>query len=123
MLDDPQVVDMAMPLGEGATMLVVQDFVPWSDPDADDRLNQFRAKLDGYANYVASPRFLQDHPQGDRTRVVISVLTVAPPSPRMRSTVNVLTPGQPAYEILVRFADDAVNKQEPVSRKPWWKFW
>jgi hypothetical protein len=123
MLDDPQVVDMAIPLGEGATMLVVQDFVPWPDPDADDRLNKFRAKLDGYATYVASPRFLQDHPQGERARVVISVLTVTPPSPRMRSTASVLTPGQPAFQILVKFADDSAKKQEPVSKKPWWRFW
>ena len=122
MLDTPDTIDMAMSPSPGVTMLVIQDFAPWADPDSEDRLSQFRAKLEGYAKYVASTRFLQEYPQADRTMVVVSVLTVTPPTERMRTITNVLTPESPSYEILVRFAADSAQKPQP-SNKPWWKFW
>jgi hypothetical protein len=120
MLDDPNSIDMMMAPAPGLTMLVIEDFVPWPDPDADERLQQFQAKLNGYAKYVASDSFENDQPGGDRAGVVISVLTTTPPSARMRAIGEVWTPGETSYQIIVRFAEDA---REPAREKPWWKFW
>jgi hypothetical protein len=121
MLDDPDSIDMMLTPAPGLTMLVINDFFPWPDPEAGERLERFRAKLNGYSKYVASDAFTSDHPQGDRAGVVISVLTLAntPPSIGMRAVQEVWTQGETSYQILVQFAEDS---REPAM-KPWWKFW
>jgi hypothetical protein len=121
MLNDPHTIDMMMAPAPGVTMLIIQDFTPWEKPDDDIRLKQFKAKLGGYAAYVASAKFNTDHPNGDRSKVVISVLTMTPAGPRMKTIKNVYTPGKTAYEILVSFAEDA--PANPPAKKPWWKLW
>ena len=122
MLEDARSIDMALSPMPGVTMLIVQDLTPWPEPDSDERLEKFKAKLTSYAAYVVGTRFQDDHPSADKAKVVISVMAVTPPSARMKAIKNVVTPGNPGYEILVRFTEDAAPSP-PGAKKPWWKFW
>jgi len=126
MLSDPETIDVITPIAEDALLLAIMDLYPWPDPDADERLDQFQRKLDAYCRYVIGQTFENEHPKIDRSKLVISVVTITPASKRMRKIQAVYTPSDPSYEILVRFADgDQVTQSEVdvAAKKPWWKFW
>jgi len=103
MLDDPQTIDMVISPATDSLLLVINDYFRWPNPDADERLRQFRAKLERYGEYVASPEFAKQHPLVRRTNVFISVLTVTPPSAEMRAISKVVTRGRPRYELGIIF--------------------
>ena len=127
MLSDCETIDVMTPIQGDALLMAIMDFHPWSDPDSGERLTQFRSKLDAYCRYVVSDKFRSDHPNVDRAKLVISVVSIAPPSAAMRTTTSVYTPGTPSYEIIVRFERDGNKTQTKAARvppkKPWWKFW
>jgi hypothetical protein len=118
MLDDPQTIDMVIYPHSDSLLLVINDFFSWPEADADDRLSQFHAKLERYAEYVASRRFSEDHPLVHRSNVFISVLTVSPPSQRMLRIAKVATPGRPSYELRVLFGSGGDQAGLSSSKKP-----
>ncbi|HEV3418495.1 MAG TPA: DUF6572 domain-containing protein [Pirellulales bacterium] len=126
MLSDDATIDVMTPIQADCLMMAIMDFHPWSDPASDERLKQFRRKLNAYCCYIVSDQFKVDHPAVDRSKIVISIVSIAPPSALMRQTKCVYTPGQPSYEILVQFADDGYNaapRTSQAKKTPWWKFW
>ena len=127
MLSDFSTIDVMTPIGPDALLMAIMDMHPWPDPNSDERLRQFRGKINAYCRYVVSDKFRTDHPAVDRSKLVISIVSVAPPSDAMRGTKTVYTPGDPSYEILVQCADDGSKSwtppSAPSSKKPWWKFW
>lgn len=118
MLDDPQAIDMVISSHSDTLLLVIKDFFSWPEPDADDRISQFRAKLERYAEYVASREFSKDHPLVDRNKVFISVLTVTPPPQRMLAISKVATPGRPSYQLGVLFGSGGDQTRQASSKKP-----
>jgi len=125
-LSDIDIIDVLTPIPPDSLLIVVMDLYPWPDSNSDERFEQFQRKLESYCRYVVSEEFLNDHPGVDRSKLVISVVAIVPPSKRMRQTRAVYTPSDPSYEILVRFADEGngppVGGAQPV-KKPWWRFW
>jgi hypothetical protein len=119
MLQDTEEIDMKLTVSQTAVMLTINDFTPWSEPDADERLNLLDAKLKRYARYIGSKQFAKDY--SGAQLIVISVLTVTPPSPRMLEIKTVQTQDQENRTIVVSFGDDPAKKV--ARKKPWWKFW
>jgi hypothetical protein len=127
MLSDASSIDVMTPIQGDGLLMAVMDMHPWPDPNSDERDRQFRSKLDAYCRYIASDTFRADHPKVDRAKVMISILTIAPPSKSMREIASVYTPGTPSYEVLVQCADNGAKLEsiptQPPKLKPWWKFW
>ncbi len=139
MLQDSEEIDMVANPEPHIVMLIVNDFTPWSDADANERLELYRAKIDRYARYAGSKQLRKDYPAV--RLVVISTLTVTAPSKRMLDIKSVKAGGKDPFDIPVICASDpnpeATRAQQVqmleaqsgdkapsrASARPWWRFW
>jgi hypothetical protein len=122
-LHDLETVDVLTPIPPDGLFLGVMDVFPWADADSDDRFEQFQKKLEAYCRYVDSQNFSTNHPNVDRSKLVISVIAIAPCSDRMKKITAVYTPSDPSYQIPVRFPPASGEPNRQPKKKPWWKFW
>ena len=115
MLDQTETIDFMKPIPPDAFMMGVLDYHPWDNPDSNERLEQFRLKLETYCRYIMSEKFRAENPKVHRTKVAISVITTVPPSERMKKITAVYTDSNPRYERLVLFAGDGRPASEAKS--------